>query len=51
MYYNDNYILINKFFSGINGTLLFDALNTQECRDIFTYKVDHAIETFIPIND
>ena len=51
MYYNGNYILMNEFFNGFNWTLLLDALNTQECWDLFTDKVDYAIEKFIPIND
>ena len=51
MYYNDNYILMNEVFNGFNWTLLLDALNTQECWDLFTDKVDYAIEKFIPIND
>ena len=51
MYYNGNYILMNEFFNGFNWTLLLDTLNTQECWDLFTDKVDYAIEKFIPIND
>ena len=51
MYYNGNYILMNEFCNGFNWTLLLDALNTQECWDLFTDKVDYAIEKFIPIND
>ena len=51
MYYNGNYILMNEFFNGFNWTLFLDALNTQECWDLFTDKVDYAIEKFIPIND
>ena len=50
MYYNGNYILMNYFFTEFNWTLLLDALNTQECWDLFTDKVDYAIEKFIPIN-
>ena len=50
MYYNGNYILMNEFFTEFNWTLLLDALNTQECWDLFTDKVDYEIE-FIPIND
>ena len=42
---------MNEFFNGFNWTLLLDALNTQECWDLFTDKVDYAIEKFIPIND
>ena len=49
MYYNGNYILMNEFFTEFNWTLLLDTLNTQE--DIFTDKVDNAIEKFIPMND
>ena len=30
---------------------MLDALNTQECWDLFTDKVYYAIEKFIPIND
>ena len=51
MYYNGNDILMNEFFNGFQSTLLLDALNTQECWDLFTDKVDYAIEKFIPIND
>ena len=51
MYYNGNYILMNELFNGFNWTLLFDALNTQECWDLFTDKVDYAIQKSIPIND
>ena len=42
---------MNEFFNGFNWPLLLDALNTQECWDLFTDKVDYAIEKFIPIND
>ena len=42
---------MNEFLNGFNWTLLLDALNTQECWDLFTDKVDYAIEKFIPIND
>ena len=38
MYYNGNYILMNEFFNRFNWTLLSDALNTQECWDLFTDK-------------
>ena len=51
MYYHGNYILMKEFFNGFNWTLLLDALNTQKCWDLFTDKVDYAIENFIPIND
>ena len=30
---------------------MLDALNTQECWNLFIYKVDYAIEKFIPINE
>ena len=42
---------MNEFFNGFNWTLLLDALNTQECWDLFTDKVDYAIDKFILIND
>ena len=42
-HYND--ILMNEFFNGFNWTLLLDTLNTQECWDLFTDKVDYAIES------
>ena len=51
MYYNGNYILINEFFNEFNWTLLLDTLDTQECWDLFSDKVDYAIEKFIPINN
>ena len=42
---------MNEFFNGFNWTLLLDVLNNKECWDLFTDKVDYAIEKFIPIND
>ena len=42
---------MNEFFSDFNWTLLLDALNTQECWDLYTDKVDYGIEKFLPIND
>ena len=51
MYYNGKYILMNELINGFTWTLLMDALNTQECWDLFTVKVDYAIEKLIQIND
>ena len=42
---------MNEFFNRFNWTLLLNALNTHEYWDLFTDKVDYAIEKFIPIND
>ena len=34
---------MNELFNGFNWTLLLDAINTQECWDSFTDKVDYEL--------
>ena len=44
MYYNSNYILMNELFTEFNWPSVSNTLNTPAYWDLFTDKVDYAIE-------